>query len=113
MEITKEHKDKIEKDIVDIVIAALEGNVISESDTGVIGKMVLGRIDGIENQEELILFLEILAERWSMFSPLVTREKGAVEHTADEKKADQVEALIKNGNIDEALRVVKSAGGGI
>lgn len=109
MEFTDEKKKQIEKDIVEMVIAALENNAIKESDMAVIGQMVLERIDKIENQADLILFLEILAERWSIFSPLVTREKGAVEHTADEKKAGQVEAMIKDGNIDEALTLVKSA----
>lgn len=109
MPFTDEHKKEIEKDIVEMVIGALEGNAITEGDATVIGKMVLERIDNVENQEELILFLEVLTERYHIFSPLVLKEKGAVEHKMEEKMIGDVEGLIQNGNIDEALKMVKSA----
>lgn len=109
MQFTEDKKKDIERDIVELVIAALENKAITTGDTTVIGQMVLQRIDNIENQEDLILFLEVLTERYHIFSPLVLREKGVVEGKREERIIDDVQGLIQNGNIDEALKIVKSA----
>lgn len=109
MEVTQEKRTAIEKDIVDIVIAALDSGSLAEKDLPVIGQHVLDRIDKIETQDELILFLEVMAEKWSVFTPLVTREKGVVEHGKEQNSVHTAEDLIKTGNIDEALKVVKGA----
>jgi len=109
MPFTEDHKKQTEKDIVEMVIGALEGSTITEGDATAIGKMVLERIDNIENQEELILFLEVLTERYPFFAPLVLKEKGKVEEKIEKQVVENVEGLIQNGNIDEALEMVKGA----
>lgn len=109
MEVTQEKRTAIEKDIVDTVIAALDSGALKEADLPIVGQHVLDRIDKIETQEELILFLEVMAERWSIFTPLVTREKGVIEYGKEQNSVHQAEDLIKNGNIDQALKVVKGA----
>lgn len=107
MEVTKEKKSAVEKDIVDIVIAALDSGAIKEQELSTIGQHVLDRIDKIETEEELILFLEAMVEKWSIFMPLVSRAKGEVAHDKEQITVYQAESLIKQGNIDEALKIMK------
>lgn len=107
MEFTEEKKKELEKQIVEMAISALENGAITEYMLGDISQFVLSRIDGIKNDEELATFLKDLSQRWSMFSPLYQEQKGQEQEEKDEAIADKAQALVKAGNIDEAIQIMK------
>jgi hypothetical protein len=107
MEFTDEKKKELEKQIVEIAISALEGGAITENVLGDISQFVLSRIDTIKNENELAYFLEDLSERWKIFSPLYKEQKGLEQEEKDEPAVDKAEALVKSGNIDGAIQIMK------
>lgn len=109
MDFTTEKKNEVEKQIVDICISGLENKSITEDQMGDISFFVLERIDLVKTQEELVEFLEKLSQRWSIFSGMLEIIKGEEGVANERSKIENVENLIKSGNIDQALMAAKSA----
>lgn len=109
---TPEHKKEVEKLIVDSTIDALEAEIIKEDDLKPIADFVLSKIDLIKNEDELIAFLEELAAKWKFFQPIERFVEGQKQHTEEVKSVDEAQDLIKSGNIDEALQILKAAENG-
>lgn len=109
---TPEHKKEVEKLIVDSTLDALEAGAIKEEDLKPIADYVLSKIDIIKNEDELIAFLEELASKWTFFLPIERFVEGQKQHTQEVKSVDQAQDLIKTGNIDEALQILKAADSG-
>lgn len=112
MEITKERKDKIEKMIVDATIDALEAGIIKESELQPIASFILSKIDAIKNPEELKAFLEELVGKWSFFHPVEQFLEGEDQKKEEQASVHTAEDMIKNGQIEEALKVLKATEGG-
>mgnify|MGYP001563706743 CR=1 FL=1 len=103
MEFTKEQKEELEKQIVDMCISALENKVLNEQQMGDISFFVLERIDLIKTQDEYEEFLAKLSSRWSVFSSMMEialGQKGVIE---DKKTVEHMEELIKTGDLNGAL----------
>ncbi len=109
MDFTTEKKNEVEKQIVDICISGLENKSITEDQMGDISFFVLERIDLVKTQEELVEFLEKLSQRWSIFSGMLEIIKGEEGVANERSKIENVENLIKSGNIEQALTAAKSA----
>ncbi|MGE5041631.1 MAG: hypothetical protein ACM3IJ_01875 [Candidatus Levyibacteriota bacterium] len=109
MEFTQEHKKNVEKMIVDAAIDALGAQMIPESELQPIAAFVLGKIDLIKTVEELTEFLKELTAKWSFFLPIERFLEAEVKHEGEKELIDKAEDLVKNGNVNEALEVLKSA----
>lgn len=113
MEVTKIQKDNIEKMIVDATIDALEARIIGEGELQSIASFILSKIDGIKTSDELKLFLEELVGKWSFFHPVEQFLEGEVQKKEETQSVNAAEDLIKSGQIDEALKVLKATEGGV
>ncbi len=51
--------------------------------------------------------LKDLCSRWSGFEPLYREQIGEEQEKKDEVVIEKAENLIKNGNIDEAIQIMK------
>lgn len=109
MDYIEEKKKDIEKQIVDLCISALDNKSLTEDQMGDISFFVLERIDLVKTQEELIEFLRNLSQRWSIFSGMLEIVEGEEEVANEKSKIENVENLIKSGDIDQALMAAKSA----
>ncbi len=107
MEFTQEKKKELEKQIVELAISALESGVITEDILGEVSQFVLSKIDRIKNTKELDYFLAELSKRWNIFKPLFQEQKGIEQEEKDEQTADKAEELVKLGNIDGAIQIMK------
>lgn len=103
-----QHKNDLEKRIVETVITSLEKNSLEESQLAEIADFVLGRIDTIQTQEELIAFLNELSFKWPLFSNLSLIEKGDVKDKVEDEVAEGVETLAQTGKIDDAIDLAKT-----
>ena len=108
MDFTQDHKEKIERSIVDIIANALDAGQITTEETSAVADFVLDRIDKVTNRQELIEFLGALREKWPVFSTLEEQGEGELQDIVDEEVADGVELLIKHGKLEKALALVKS-----
>ena len=109
MEVTKEQKDKIEAMIVSTAIDALEAGAITEDTLKPIADFVLGKIDEIKTDAELMQFLKELEEKWPFFTPVEKFMQGQLQQAGEKISIDEAQGLIKSGQIDEALQVLKAA----
>lgn len=109
MDHIEEKKKEVEKQIVDVCIGGLDNKSLTEDQMGDISFFVLERIDLVKTQEELVEFLEQLAGRWSIFAGMLSIVKGEEKVVQEKIEVENVENLIKSGNIDQALMAAKSA----
>lgn len=109
MEFTEERKKELEREIVDMAIGALERGAITEDQLGDMSTFVLSRIDRLQTEDDLKDFLKSLSEKWKFYEPLYKKLLGDEQGKKDEKTVHQAEDLIKTGNIDGALQVMKGA----
>jgi len=108
MDFTQEHKDAIERKILEILANALDAGQIENEEAPDVARFVLDRIDKVTNQKELIEFLGELNEKWPVFSTLKEQGEGEIQDSVNEEVADGVELLIKHGKLEKALALVKS-----
>lgn len=108
MDITQDHKNEVERKIVEVVIAALENNNLQQSELPSIGDFVLGRIDAIKTQGELLNFLSELSLKWAIFKNIEMIEKGEAKDQKEDKVAENVLNLAKQGNINDAISLAKT-----
>lgn len=111
MEFTSEKKKTVEKMIVDSMIDAVGAGIVPEEELTSISDFVLTRIDAIKNEDELVIFLVELSQKWSFFLPIERFIEGEAKEAEDKKSVDKAENLIKDGQIDQALQVLKAAEG--
>lgn len=108
MDFTQEHKEKIERQILEIMANALDSGQLTTEDSSVVANFVLDRIDKVANHQELLEFLGVLGEKWPVFSTLKEQGEGKIQDSVNEEVADGVELLIKHGKLEKALALVKS-----
>lgn len=109
MNFTDQHKEEVERKIVEAIASAVEKKEIEESVLPDISEFVLDRIDKIQTQELLVEFLRLLSDKWSIFKGVFDLESGALRSLLDKKTADDVSQLANSGNIEEAIRIAKTA----
>lgn len=108
---TQEQKKEVERQIVDTCIGALDNKALTEEQMGDVSFFVLERIDLIKTQAELLEFLDKLSEKWHIFKPLLDITRGKAEVVVEQKTAHDAEALVKDGNIDQAIDLMHEAKG--
>lgn len=97
---------------MDACISALENKGMTEEQMGDVSFFVLERIDLIKTQQELIGFLEKLSEKWPIFTGILGITRGEADAIEDKQTVLNVQDLIKQGNLDQAIAVAKEANGG-
>lgn len=108
MEFSEEHKNKIEKMVVEEMISSLEKNELKEEELSAIAEFILGKIDNIKTQEELIVFLGELSSKWLIFKNIEELEKGEVKEQQEKIVAKDVLQLAKDGKIEDAIDLAKT-----
>ena len=109
MSFDEEHKKKIEEQLVQQIISALEQEKIDSPTSSIISGYILDNIDTIQTQQDLHLFLLDLSTRWPFFSTIYELEKGQEQEAHKDEKIADIQNMLKSGNIEEALTIAKSA----
>lgn len=108
VDFTQEHKNEIEKKIVEAIVTGLESNKILENQLSEIADFVLERIDALKTHEELVVFLSDLAARWPIFENIALTEKGEAKDKAEDRIASEALKLAQSGKIDDAIDLAKT-----
>lgn len=107
MEFTEDKKKEVEKMIVETCIDALEAELIVAEDLQTIAHFVLEHIDTIKSEDELIVFLTKLADKWKFFLPIERFLEAEIKHEEEKVYVQKAEDLAKQGDIEEALATIK------
>lgn len=109
MELTKEQKYEIEAQIVETVLQALDKNLLIADQLQEIADYSLEGMKKVTNEHELLNFLSGLSLKWKVFEGIAVLQKGKMVKKEEKEVADGVLMLIKEGKIDDALSLAKSA----
>ncbi|GEM_PF-2258824 len=109
MDFDEAHKNVVGERLARRLARGLEDGQISLEETPAISTYILDRIDTITNQEQLTAFLTELSQKWPVFSEILTLEQGGVKEIKEDERVEQMENLLKENKIDEALEVAESA----
>ncbi len=107
MDLSLEHKKEVQKRIMEILLGKYEKMELSQSDFEEISRFIVDKDQAINNHHDLIVFLRELTAKWSIFSFVLTLENGEVKQFEESKKVEEIEALTREGNIDEALEATR------
>lgn len=108
MDFTQEQKNKIEGEIVDVIISKMENNNLTEEDASLIADFVLSKIDAIKSNDETMLFLKELSTKWPFFENIAIIEGGEIKDKKEDVVAQEVLKLTKNGKINDAISLAKT-----
>ncbi len=102
-------KEQLEEEILKAIASGLEQEKITVLQSSEIAKHVLTGIDSISTDQEVVDFLAELNSKWSIFNNLLVTEKGEIESEEDKQVVGEAMELVKEGRIEEALAMAKSA----
>ncbi|MCL5970765.1 MAG: hypothetical protein M1450_04690 [Patescibacteria group bacterium] len=109
MELSEEHRREVERKIVGTIITGLEQNTLPNSEFEKVASFILDKMKNVKTHEELVLFLRDLSSKWSIFTSLLVIESGELKEEMEEKAADKVLSLAKEGKVEDALSLAKQA----
>lgn len=106
---TDEEKEKIHGLILDAIEDALEEKKIEEQEVQKIASFVTENIKSVNTHELLVKFLLDLSSRWPVFQNIYQVEQGKVREEETQAIVDKAVELTKEGKIEEAIDIAKSA----
>jgi hypothetical protein len=103
------YKDKIGERLTRKLISALEEKKITPEEVSEVSQYILANIDKARTNLELLDFTEHLASKWAIFSEIVNVEEAEIKENSKTEKVNEVQDLIEQNKIDEALKVATDA----
>ncbi|MBI2036692.1 hypothetical protein HYT17_03620 [Candidatus Microgenomates bacterium] len=109
MDFDEARKDIVGERLIRRLARALGDGEVTQEQASDASSYILDTIDTITSREQLIVFLTELSQKWPVFSEILTLEQGEAQDKKEDEKVEQVEDLLKENKIDEALKVAESA----
>lgn len=101
-------KNQIEQQISDIVLKEIEEERLTKDASLEIIQYCLPKIEALNTQQELLLFLSDLSSKWPVFANLATLEQGKTKEEKSDEVARNIASIAQAGNIDEAVNLAKA-----
>lgn len=105
---TPDYRDAIGVKISLQLADLLESGRVKQAEAAEICKFVLEGVDKSQTQVEMVAFLAQLQKKWPYFENILQYERGMTEQAESQIEAKKIAELLKNNQIDEALKVTKS-----
>jgi hypothetical protein len=102
-------RKELEERIVQIILDEIEKNTLTIDQAKEITGFWLSRISTLTTEESLTNFVDELAAKWPIFNTLVMIEQNKIRRGEEEKVAENVVSLVRDGKIEEAVSLAKSA----
>ncbi len=97
-QITEEIKNQIYKQIVDIMLVALENNAMTSEDSEEASMFIIDRLDSATDEFYLDALLEEFVDRWPVFSPLLQPKREEEAKIIDAQNIANIQNEIKTIN---------------
>lgn len=109
MDFDEAKKDLIGGQLIRRLARALQDGELTEEQVSEASGYILDTIDTIQDHSQLIAFLTTLSQKWPIFSESLALEQGEEKEVKEEVKLEEVQNLLRQDNLDEALKVAESA----
>lgn len=109
MDLTLNHLNDIKLKIAETVVSALEQGTVTSEEIDGMSSFALEEIEKVKTHEDLIAFLRELSAKSPVFSYILVTESGEIKQKEDNVVAHKAEDLLKTGQVDAALEMVKEA----
>lgn len=103
------YREKIGESLTKRLNDAYLHGIISEDESPIIAQFILDNIDKPTTHQELITLLEELANKWPVFGPILVMERAASGEEKTDEAVEQIQQLIKEDRIDEAIAAAGEA----
>lgn len=104
-----QQKTEIERAIVEELLQQVDAKTITLEESMPIVNYCLEKIKPLTTKEEITAFLTSLSAQWPMFNKLVIIENAKEKEANKDEVVDEIVSLAKDGKLDEALSVAKTA----
>lgn len=103
-------KSRVEKEVVDQLIASLNNGSLKVEDAQQVARDTLEAVEQIENHEKSVVdFYEVLATKHKAFEILYTRIKGDISRAHEEAAYKQALSAINAGDVNSAKNIASEA----
>lgn len=92
--ITEDLRKKIYDDLADLMIVALERQELDVPEMKKSASFILGTLDTIADEDQLIGFLKTLGEKWRAYGIEFTRYQGEKTQVADKQKIAEIQGRL-------------------
>lgn len=103
-----DHRKKLENEIVENMIRALEKEIITEEDMSIMSGYILDNIYRATDYISTVAFLKDISTRWKIFEPLLIMEKAQMNDKIENEVAEGVLLLAQHGKIEKAIKLAQS-----
>ncbi|MFH0773803.1 MAG: hypothetical protein V1922_05850 [bacterium] len=92
--ITEDLRKKIYDDLADLMIVALERQELDVPEMKKSASFILGTLDTITDEDQLIDFLKTLGEKWRAYGVELTRYQGEKTQQVDKQKIEEIQGRL-------------------
>ena len=92
--ITEDLRKKIYDDLAELMIVALERQELDIPEMKKSASFILGTLDAIKTEDELIEFLKTLGEKWRAYGVELSRYQGQKVQQADTQKIQEIQGRL-------------------
>lgn len=93
----------LEGKLLGVIIDNIESGALKQEDSQKIAQFILDEIDEIENQQDVIAFLQRLCQQWPIFNNILQVEEGKEEQKHEQAAAQDIAQMIKSGQAKQAV----------
>lgn len=108
MQFDENRKNQLGTELVKTLANALKEGKIDERETAKASSFLLSELDNIQSHEQIITFLTQLTVKWPIFENVLVMEKSYVADKVEDQKVAQMEKLIKENKLNDALQIGKA-----
>ena len=107
------YREKVGASLTHRLNDAYSQGALSEEETPIVAQFILDHIDKTSNHAELIALIEELSNKWPLFGPVLVAERSQQDaeniSKNEEQAVSEVENLLKENKIEEALATAEHA----
>jgi len=98
---SEEQRQQINKEMGDILIAALDNNQITVAESEECADFVLQNFNEVTSKETLLIFLKDLSALWPAYKNYYLKQKGEEEAIDDQAKITEIQSDLDNLKINQ------------
>lgn len=102
---TEDDKNRIGKRLTLLIADLWENQTFTQAEAADASQFILDNIHTIKNKDQLLVFLQNLSQKYPSFSPVLEEEKLHYHEDNSQKKVEEIENLMRENKVDEALQV--------
>lgn len=92
--INEDTRKKIYDDLADLMIVALERQELDVAEMKKSASFILGTLDTITEEDQLIVFLKTLGDKWRSYGVELARYQGEKTQAADKQKIEEIQGRL-------------------